>query len=1133
MPLMRWLCMCMLSLLLTACGGGGSIEKNNDGDGGTSSDGEITLTVAIADQQGNQFNEANPLSQDNKGVITVTLLQNSQPLSSKLIQIQLNYAGVETPETYTAATNSEGIATISVESGENGGWGEVTATFNATDDNVITGKSVFYALGVSSEIIFNITVVDNEGNTFSETNPITQDKKGFVRATLTQNNKPLTNKLVQFQLNHAGRLSPESGTGATNSDGIATITIESGENRGWGEVLATYSASEGSDITSKTVFYSSGDEANAEDDSTKLNIKVLANCPAGWESERDNVSLDVLSESCTQTNKIDAITEVDVLVGASSTKSGQGIAGVLVNLAADIGTILSGEKSVTDNFGFALFKYRPPLQGGAGQLTATFNDVSATFAFTSGAEDLSLSIDNGLNKDSQGNDIALGAGETTLLTVEIRDQSGAFVTTPLDVAFSSGCAEGDKASVDANATSVGGIAYSTYKNLGCDIATGDTVSVTISKGGNSVTDQVIIPVSPAKPQSIEFVDVTESLLALKGTGGPQRKESSELTFKLINSLSGGAANQRIDFRLRAKHSDATLVPSSVRTDSQGEAKVIVSSGNVSSSFVVQACFIPSELIPTNNNDEVTCWQERYDECSAVNKPTGCQVGTIKLVPQDQAIMSVSSRLSVTSGLPVNSTMSLSVATTNTETLNFSNQEVPVTVNIADRYGNFVHDGTKVYVSAEGGAVGTVDGTQFNAELECETTDGRCSATWVSQNIIPFVTNKPSSDPRSPIDCELPSQGNCSTNYWGNRVDSFNPKKLYAAKKSFLVGQGISEPSHEQILNVGNNQLNGTVLEDTRNCDLYAGEPAPCIKGILNAAHDSDGVPLAGRATLIAITDGEENFNDVNGNGLFDSNEFSLVYDVPEAFRDDNENGNYEGTNCIPSSTSNPCSPLNTNSGHFEKLWDGNGDGTFTDRDGQYNGLSCTAAQQSAAQCTKSLIDVFDSAEIIMSGSKPTFRFVAKVGAKLGNNVTTIPANCENIMLRDPDDTSKSVIAVQLEKSDNDEYCDVLGVNFATAAAPGTTIDNIESIQVTLLYSDIHNNPLPQGTEIAISTDNGLYTGVSDVTVPNSSSTLPAKETFTISREIEANQKKDGAVSFIFTTPKGVITSVTLPVKDAG
>ncbi len=739
MPLMRWLSIMMLSLLLTACGGGGSIEKSTDGtDGTTDQSGDIVLTIQALDSDGDLLDENNPVSQDNLGVVT---------------------------------------------------------------------------------------------------------------ATITQGDVPVTGKLVVFSLLHAGRLSPESGTGATNSSGIATISIASGENRGWGQVTATYVDSEGETHTENTVFYSSGDEADAQEDGTKLLIKVLADCPAGWEGERDTIALSDLATVCNATNRIDAIQEVDVLVGAASTKSGLGISGVLVELEADIGTILSGQKSVTDNFGFALFKYRPPLQGGAGQLTASFNEVETEFAFTSGAEDLSLNIDNGLRQDSEGNTIALGAGETTLITVEIRDQNGDFVTTPLDVAFSSGCAESDKAQVDSNATSVGGIAYSTYKNLGCDIATGDTVSVTISKGGNSETEQVVIPVSPAKPQAIEFVDASESLLALRGTGGTQRKESSELTFKLINSLSGGAANQRLDFRLRAKHSDATLVPQSVRTDSQGEAKVIVSSGNVSSSFVVQACFIPSELIPSNSNDEVTCWQERFDECTSSAKPADCPSGEITLVPQDEAIMSVSSRLSVTSGLPVNSTMSLSIETLNTETLNVSNKEVPIVVNVADRYGNFVHDGTKVYISAEGGAVGTVDGTQFNAELECETIDGRCSATWVSQNVIPFYTNKPASDPRSPIDCSQPNQVGCSQNYWGNRLYSYNPKLLYKAKKSYLVGQGNSAPSHQQILNVGNNQLSTTELESTRNCDLYFGHSAPCTYGILDASVHEDGVAIGRSCNL--------------------------------------------------------------------------------------------------------------------------------------------------------------------------------------------------------------------------------------------------------------------------------------------
>ena len=173
---------------------------------------------------------------------------------------------------------------------------------------------------------------------------------------------------------------------------------------------------------------------------------------------------------------------------------------------------------------------------------------------------------------------------------------------------------------------------------------------------------------------------------------------------------------------------------------------------------------------------------------------------------------------------------------------------------------------------------------------------QCIAQWRSQNPKPFTEAK-----------------------WGNRIYSINPKT------------------------------------DLINCDLYFGSAAPCMAGILNAAINENGVPLGGRATVLVTAKGQESFIDINGNGLFDTNEYYSGYDLPEAFVDHNENGFYDGlagiydpvtatvtedaSFCQEGSLTDPCSPKNTNGGHFEESFDIDQNGMHTLADGKYNGSS--------------------------------------------------------------------------------------------------------------------------------------------------------------------------------------------------
>nr|MBO2514483.1 hypothetical protein [Gammaproteobacteria bacterium] len=101
-------------------------------------------------------------------------------------------------------------------------------------------------------------------------------------------------------------------------------------------------------------------------------------------------------------------------------------------------------------------------------------------------------------------------------------------------------------------------------------------------------------------------------------------------------------------------------------------------------------------------------------------------------------------------------------------------------------------------------------------------------------------------------------------------------------------------------------------------------------------------PDDGRVTVLAIAIGEESFFDSNGNGIFDAaDEFE---DIPEPWRDDNENGQRDTT------------PL-------EPFFDFDSNGVYTDKNGLFDGLLCNAG----ADCGNTTTAVYDMGVITMSG----------------------------------------------------------------------------------------------------------------------------------------------------------------------
>ncbi|MBW2100640.1 MAG: Ig-like domain-containing protein [Deltaproteobacteria bacterium] len=109
----------------------------------------------------------------------------------------------------------------------------------------------------------------------------------------------------------------------------------------------------------------------------------------------------------------------------------------------------------------------------------------------------------------------------------------------------------------------------------------------------------------------------------------------------------------------------------------------------------------------------------------------------------------------------------------------------------------------------------------------------------------------------------------------------------------------------------------------------------------------------GRVTILATAIGDESFIDSNGNGWYDATE-PLVTDLPETFRDDNDNTTFDDG--------------------WEEFLDFNSDGIYTPANGIYNGVLCSDDAKQTEDGTTELVHVRDSLRLNMSESHARISF---------------------------------------------------------------------------------------------------------------------------------------------------------------
>ena len=419
------------------------------------------------------------------------------------------------------------------------------------------------------------------------------------------------------------------------------------------------------------------------------------------------------------------------------TSNGTPLSGQIVTFAAGTSTFINLNPSsgavLTDSTGTARIAVTSNGTGsGAVALTATANYNAQT---VSGSTNFAVgqSVGTGLVLSSIVSGVGTGTLSsygTTSIVATVTQTTGGVPSQPVTVNFSTSCpvSTGTPPSAGATITSSAttlpdGTAHATFADNGCAPSTQTTVIVTasISTGSKSVS----FLLNPPTSGSMKYVSATNTSLALKGQGGSNSSSNTTLTFRLVDTGNLGVPSYPVCF-------DATTYLGGLTID--GFNNLAMPSG--AQRGTTAQCGSDNTLFYLKNTDSsglVTV------QVSSGTAPTPVRVRARSLYPANATVLleTLSDQLTVSTGLPVDHNMDISVDHANIDGGDFSGSIAKLTVRLADYFGNPVPDNTQVNFVTSGGAALCPAGVNGgNGGGSCLTTAGTCGCTLVSQDFRP-------------------------------------------------------------------------------------------------------------------------------------------------------------------------------------------------------------------------------------------------------------------------------------------------------------------------------------------------------------------------------------------------------------
>ncbi|CCK77806.1 hypothetical protein OLEAN_C36300 [Oleispira antarctica RB-8] len=398
------------------------------------------------------------------------------------------------------------------------------------------------------------------------------------------------------------------------------------------------------------------------------------------------------------------------------------------NLSSDIETRYDGDAQActTDTVTLTLYnKDKEVLDSITGDITISESLVPAEPALGTGS---TTTFTSG---DLQFSESSIAARQTIGVSVNIVDiTAGAnslITDTEYAVVFSSACVTGGEASFDnEQVRTTSGVATVFYTASGCkekdtinaalyaveDNAVNTTTSLAIAKGDLTIE----LPES----NSIEYQGMTARKIAMQNISFSELPETTTVSFKVKDEFDQPISGKQVAFSLSNKSVGASL-SGGTSGSIQGEGEVLASTN---AEGIVT---ITVKSGKTHGLVTVLAVAEKND-------------GTL--------LRTQSFGISITTGIPVQTSFSLVLDNLNPRGWNYFGETVSATVFLADRFHNPVPDGTIVNFLAGGGSI----------QPTCETSNGTCSVEWRAQNPRPGFSkdNSPTAKQQTKLATEHPT-----------------------------------------------------------------------------------------------------------------------------------------------------------------------------------------------------------------------------------------------------------------------------------------------------------------------------------------------------------------------------------------
>ncbi len=1078
--------MVFLAMLLAGCGGGSSgANGSNPFDGNT--DPVVALSVELRDSNcsavsGNSF----PANQDI--CVQATLTSDGTADADEVISFALS-SNIGELTTSTALTNSQGVAQIFISNPNlTTGATTITATFgSATDsasfeyiavDETPTPASIQLLLVNESSVVSRFT---------------SNDEPNLVATVLDPSGQPLNNTIVTFSLNSSGpSLSPL--TALTDSNGIAEASIQATDAN-----IGAYTAT--ASFTYESVDYSASYNFEIEPSDAQPGEVVL--------------QLGALDSQCNAVSPPSFNANEGICVQATLTSDGEPLNAELIafSLSSQLGQ-LSASTKLTENGIAEVSLSNPNLDVGAGTITATYLDTSATTNYEYLAVPTSIQDvpEVTLSMFLSGQQVSrFRTDEEVQIQARVLDAEDDPIADAIVLFSVQG--SGPSLSPTTALTNASGIAQVTMTATEGDLgAYSLTAQVTVDSFSfsNSLNFEVQGAGTIIDDSQTRFGHINSDGDFVEGEIGSTAEVNGEVTISAGATVGFNVAlvdenDQRLQTPTPVTFSSNCVANSQATIDQN----VTTINGIASATFEDISC-----AGSTGNLDQIVA-------SVVVNNETLTITRELNILPENAGSISFVSAIPdeiVLAGTGGQNSRSVSTLTfqLNGELGNpLAQQEVNFELNTS--IGGMTLNPASGLTNSLG---------QVSTRVTAGTVPTAVRVT-ASASTVDGGTIQTQSDLLS-VNTGLPDQNSFSL-----AASNFNPEANSIDGQEVVIAVRLADSFNNPVPN--GTTVNFTTEGGTIEPSCLTGEDA---NGDIDPNADNTGTCTVTwtssnprvedhRITILATAIGHETLFDGNGNNAYDGEAIdggpiidntdsgfgissyttSGFIDHSEAWRDDNENGVRDDDQ-----DGNP----NTGTNITEVFLDYNGDGAFSDADGLFNGPQCND-EESCGQGIAASIHVRKSLVMVMSSSNALWRAYIGIGEEADES------NLEHIYF-----SNDEALKTEIEGMDFGEVGPEDDISFPRSIS----IPEGSYVSVKLVFYDSANQILPSGTQLGLLDSEGNFAEVlatvnNGITIkdPTFPGTLEFLGEFTNSASESGNQ----VIQLAIDAPSGTRTNVAFTI----